>query len=920
MSSKTLDFFLEREAASREDTKRKVPAEKESREPAKDYEIRKIEKLRELYYVPGVSDAENLILISVDYDSDKNVAMMKFYDPRVRKVYHIYDKTGHSPYFLTDLPENRLVEIRTRFSERVKDIQKVKKYSSLRDEIVELSKIIVRDPLAVGGKGGIRDYVGESHSWEAWIPYHLNYIYDNDLTPFMPHKVIDGEPKTQKIEVSDELRTEILNSVDDWLKPLAEEYIPLLVADIEKLDFIAVDIEVAGGGKIPQIADPKDPIIAISFYGEIKGDNGTEIIRRVFLLERGNVKNNIEIIRDEGEYREGKISVNGEILETRIYKNEKIMLLDFFEMLYRTPIIVTFNGDNFDFRYIVKRAKRLGIPNEAIPIKISSKGTLKEAKVRYGVHIDLYKFFSNAAIKVYSFSNKYDTVSLDAISEALLGEKKIEVEKSDIESLSLKELAAYCWWDSYLTGKLFTMSNWLPFRLIVMLSRITKMPPFELTRRGVSSWIENWFYYEHRKRNHLIPNRVELSEKDKIYTEGRPRLPPVIKGKRYRGAIVLTPKQGIWFNVWVLDFASIYPTIIKVHNISYETLCCVHKECKDNIISLDEEESKRTAYWACKIKKGLTSELIGLIRDLRVNYYKIKSKTSRGEESEFYKVINGALKVLINASYGVFGAEHFPLYSIMVAETITGLGRVKIRKIVEEASRRGLEVIYGDTDSIFISDPEEKQVRELIEWSEKNLKVDLDVDKVYKYVAFSARKKNYFGILSDGTPDIKGLLGKKRNTPEFLKREFNNIIGILRNVENQEDMEKAKEKVVQRITEIFKNIQERKYEPQDLAFKVQLTKPISAYIKTTPQHVKAARKLDRTPSAGEIISYVKTKTGVEPLENIVKKKINWKKEIDWSKYEEYTKSVFDQLLDALGLEIEKIISKSKGVTDITSFF
>ena len=61
------------------------------------------------------------------------------------------------------------------------------------------------------------------------------------------------------------------------------------------------------------------------------------------------------------------------------------------------------------------------------------------------------------------------------------------------------------------------------------------------------------------------------------------------------------------------------------------------------------------------------------------------------------------------------------------------------------------------------------------------------------------------------------------------------------------------------------------------------------------------------------------KSGVEPLELLVEKR-DWKREVDWQKYVEFTKSVFDQLLDALGMDIEKIISETKGVKDIRSFF
>ncbi len=93
----------------------------------------------------------------------------------------------------------------------------------------------------------------------------------------------------------------------------------------------------------------------------------------------------------------------------------------------------------------------------------------------------------------------------------------------------------------------------------------------------------------------------------------------VIKNKKYRGGLVIEPKEGIHFDVVVMDFASLYPSIIKVRNISYETVRCPHEECKKNTIP-------QTNHWACSKKNGLTSMIIGSLRDLRVNYYKSLSK------------------------------------------------------------------------------------------------------------------------------------------------------------------------------------------------------------------------------------------------------------------------------------------------------
>ena len=98
----------------------------------------------------------------------------------------------------------------------------------------------------------------------------------------------------------------------------------------------------------------------------------------------------------------------------------------------------------------------------------------------------------------------------------------------------------------------------------------------------------------------------------------------IIKEKKYRGGLVVEPELGIHFNVVVVDFASLYPSIIKVHNLSYETVNCSHIECKQNTQNLIEG----TSHWVCSKKRGMTSILIGTLRDLRVNYYKHLARRS----------------------------------------------------------------------------------------------------------------------------------------------------------------------------------------------------------------------------------------------------------------------------------------------------
>ncbi|MFP3263885.1 MAG: DNA polymerase domain-containing protein, partial [Nitrososphaeria archaeon] len=181
--------------------------------------------------------------------------------------------------------------------------------------------------------------------------------------------------------------------------------------------------------------------------------------------------------------------------------------------------------------------------------------------------------------------------------------------------------------------------------------------------------------------------------------------------------------------------------------------------------------------------------------------------------------------------------------------------------------------------------------------------------------AFSERKKNYIGVYQDGRVEVKGLTGKKSNTPDYIKKVFYDVLGVLSRVNSEQDFERASSEIRRMIRQAYLDIKNRRVPLEELAFRVMLSKPIDQYKDTTPQHVKAARMLrnaGKDVKPGDIISYVKTAggLGVKPLS------MARPDDIDVDKYVEYLRSTFEQLLDALGYSFEEIM----GITSIDEFF
>jgi DNA polymerase I len=835
-------------------------------------------KLEEL--TRPVTELDSSLLISATYDGEKRLAVLKFYDPTKHRVFLWQDNSKHKPYaFSKESPD----EIRKTIGKRndVLEIRTVEKYEPLSDSNIKLSQIITTDPLAIGGgQNSIRDVIT---AWEADIKYYENYIYDKGLLVGTFYRIKNGLVEPVPFETPSEVqialqrtlaasRPEMKRAIADWAS--------LLNQPLPYLKRAALDIEVLSTeNRIPNPQDAAYPVVAASLMSK---DSTT-----VYLLNRTDVE------LGHRDLPEGT--------DVRFYETESDLIIDLFTDILDFPIIVTFNGDDFDLDYLYHRAQRgeIGLTKTEIPIQLGNNF----AAIKHGVHIDLYKTFNNKSLQIYAFGNKYSDKTLNGIAEALLGKTKIEFDGL-IGDLPIYELARYNLWDTQLTYELASVYNDVLMKLLVVIARVGKMPLDDLSRLGVSNWIRSMLYYEHRRQNALIPRSEELERKGGAKSEA------IIKGKKYKGGLVIEPVTGVHFNVSVLDFASLYPSIIKVYNISYETINCVHPDCKKNVIP-------EVGTWYCSQRRGIESLVVGSLRDLRVDYYKqlTRSKTLSPAEKELYRIVSQGLKVLLNASYGVLGFESFPLYCLPAAEAVATLGRYSITKTITKCRELGIGVVYSDTDSIFLEAPSDAQISEVIAWTQKELGIDLEVDKIYRYVAMSERKKNYFGVLSDGTVDVKGLTAKKSQTPQFIKDSFFKALDILAKVKTKNDFESAREEIKRLLKSDYARLVERQIPMEQLAFNVMIGKEISRYKDTIPQHVRAAQLLQKKGTeirAGDIISFVKTTSG----DGAKPTKLARPMEIDVDKYLEYMKSTFDQILSSLGYDFDEIL----GATKLEDFF
>ncbi len=262
------------------------------------------------------------LLVSATYDNNKRCAILKFYDTKEKKIIIWPDETNHKPYCYSKLNSEELDFLRERND--VIDIIPTKKYDLMKDEEIDVSKIIVTDPLAIGGTSTDKSIRNILETWESDIKYYENYLYDRKLIIGKYYEIVDSKIKPYNWEISDEVKLSLKSLLWDKVssedlvdekqfKEFISEWADLLNQPIPKIKRLSVDIEVeATIGRIP------DPKIAERLVTAV-GFEGSDGFKRVFVL------------RTEGT-EEGKNDLDSDV-KIIFYDDEKKMIEDAFKTI-----------------------------------------------------------------------------------------------------------------------------------------------------------------------------------------------------------------------------------------------------------------------------------------------------------------------------------------------------------------------------------------------------------------------------------------------------------------------------------------------------------------------------------------------------------------------------------------------------------
>jgi DNA polymerase elongation subunit (family B) len=644
----------------------------------------------------------------------------------------------------------------------------------------------------------VKDEVKE---WEA-----VDHLREFDI-PFYKRFLVDtGLKPPSRVRVSGE---EIAHDPFEGVTLRAESVHQDDPQDILANDSLAFDLEVY-----------QDEIIMCSFYAD-----GFEKV--LVTYDAGFSHEYVEVVEDEARLLERLI----EVFEDR-----------------DPDILLGYNTDEFDFDKLRERCQehgmelKMGRLDERMTFQ--RRGRFSGATVKGRVHLDLYAFVAN----VVGMTMQSETLSLDAVAEELLGENKEDMAWNDIkeawrEKENLDELASYALRDSELAYKLGR--SLVP--QIFSLSTLTGMVPFDTCRTSYGQLVENFMIRKAYQQGILVPNRPTQGTIAARSREGA-----------YVGGFVYEPEQGLHENIALFDFRSLYPTIIVSHNISPDVLDV--DGCEEDV-EVEVEESD-AMYSFCQDERGF---IPGILESLVSERYEIKGELPSLEEgSQEYRdryFRQSALKILSNAFYGYLGYASARWYSRPCAEATTYLGRKYIHDTIDVAEEMGLEVVYGDTDSVFIKGEDVRETSErfqdrvndmLPEFMELELE-GLFVRGLFTYTDSGRGAKKKYALLDDeGKVKITGF--------EYVRRDWSQVAKQTQKEVIDQVLEGEVEAAVETVKETIERLKKGKVPVEELKIYTTLTKKPENYDSKAP-HVEAAKKAmkrDVDISPGDTIDYVVT--------------------------------------------------------------
>ncbi len=332
-----------------------------------------------------------------------------------------------------------------------------------------------------------------------------------------------------------------------------------------------------------------------------------------------------------------------------------------------------------------------------------------------------------------------------------------------------------------------------------------------------------------------------------------------------QGGLSFRPPVGVFEDVVELDFRSLYPNLMRLHNISGETVNC--SCCRDS-----PHPVPATPYHTCQKRRGIVGETISLLLDRRDELKEILKDHSLSErDRKAYTLRAAALKWALVTSFGYTGYKHAKYGKREAHESITAHGRYALQTAKEIAEENGFVFLHGLTDSLWLKgDTSPQVVSHLTDSITKRVGILLLEEATYSYIVFPPSKMNseisvatrYFAREKTGAIKVRGMMIRKRDTPKFIKEFQETLLDIFSKLSSIHEVQKSYDEFRSLLLKYEKMLFANIVEKEKLVVRKYISRPLEDYVQNNASKIilQELKNENLDLIGGERIEYIVTNT------------------------------------------------------------
>ncbi len=387
---------------------------------------------------------------------------------------------------------------------------------------------------------------------------------------------------------------------------------------------------------------------------------------------------------------------------------------------------------------------------------------------------------------------------------------------------------------------------------LLELARLARVPVQRMARRSPGTAMTSIELDRAVRDGILVPWRKSEPERFKTALE----LLTVDKG-----GLTFMPQVGAFEGVAEIDFASMYPSLMAVHNVSPETVLCT---CCEN------DAVPEAHYNICTKREGLIPLSVGPLverrRQLKEKMRGTKDETLRA----VYEARRTAIKWMLVSCFGYMGYRNAKFGRIEAHESVTALGRDTLLRAKEMAEARGFRMLHALTDSLWISKPgtTREEIQALCQAIRKETRVEMSLEGMYCWIVFLSSKTKpgrpvatrYFGLFSDGTLKTRGLAHRRRDTPLYVKEVQQEMLDLLARARTLDEFRRQEKEALALLDRRIAELRSGAVDPKRLIIEQVLSRRVEEFAVDT-RAALAARKLQAAGipvHPGQSVGYVIT--------------------------------------------------------------